>query len=306
MLFRRKGAAAVDYIPAKHIVIRSKDTSWFGTDHTMNIYRGCCHGCIYCDSRSECYRNDDFDTVKAKADALTIIRDDLQRKIRPGIVGTGAMSDPYNPFEARLCLTRNALALLDAYQFGVAIATKSDLITRDIDILQCIQSHSPVLCKLTITTTDDALAAKLEPGAPSPTRRLEAVRTLAQAGIPVCILLMPVLPFLEDSEENVLAVVDRAAQAGAKYIYPAFGMTQRDRQRAWYYDKLDELFPGQGLREKNERAFATRYTCTSPKAKKLWAVFTQRCREKGLLYEMKHIVSGYQKGYGDRQLSFFE
>lgn len=295
----------MEYLPAKHIVLRSKDTSWFGTDHTMNIYRGCCHGCIYCDSRSECYRNDDFDTVRAKENALQIIRDDLQRKIKPGVVGTGAMSDPYNPFEAELCLTRNALALLDAYQFGVAIATKSDLILRDIDVLQCIQSHSPVLCKLTITTTDDALAAKLEPRAPSPTRRLEAIAQLSQAGIPTCVLLMPVLPFLEDSEENVLSVVDRAAEAGAKYVYPAFGMTQRDRQRAWYYDRLEELFPGQGLRAKNEKAFGSRYTCTSPRSKRLWEVFTRRCQEKGLLYEMRHIISGYQRGYGDRQLTFF-
>ena len=296
----------METISAKHLVLRSKDTSWFGTDHTMNIYRGCSHGCIYCDSRSECYRNDDFDTVKVKADALRIIRDDLRRKIRPGIVGTGAMSDPYNPLEAQLELTRNALSLLDAYEFGVAIATKSDLITRDIDVLQCMRGHVPVLCKLTVTTCDDALAAKLEPRAPSPTRRLEAVAKLAQAGIPVCILLMPVLPFLEDSRENVLEVVDRAAQAGAKYIYPAFGMTQRDRQRAWYYQKLEELFPGQGLAEKNRKAYGERYTCTSPRAKSLWDAFTRRCGEKGILYEMRHIVSDYQKGYRDRQLSFFE
>lgn len=296
----------MEYIPAKHIVLRSKDTSWFGTDHTMNIYRGCSHGCIYCDSRSACYRNDDFDTVRAKADALRIIRDDLQRKVRPGIVGTGAMSDPYNPFEAELCLTRNALALLDAYQFGVAIATKSDLITRDIDILKEISTHSPVLCKLTLTTVDDALAAKLEPRAPSPTRRLEALRALSAAGLHTCVLLMPVLPFLEDNEENVLAVVDRARDAGVKYIYPAFGMTQRDEQRAWYYGKLDALFPGRGLREKNEKAFGTRYVCTSPKAKRLWDVFSARCRESGILYEMRHIVSDYQRGYADRQLTFFD
>lgn len=295
-----------DTIPAKHIVIRSKDTSWFGTDHTMNIYRGCPHGCIYCDSRSECYRNEEFDRVRMKERALEVIRDDLRRKIRPGIVGTGSMSDPYNPLEGKLNLTRNALALLDAYGFGVAIATKSDLIVRDIDVLTQLHRQTPVLCKLTITTCDDDLAAKLEPYAPSPTRRLEAVRRLSAAGLPVCVLLMPVLPFLEDTRENVLEVVRRSAGAGARYIYPAFGMTQRDRQRAWYYQELERSFPGRGLAERNRRTFGNHYWCISPRAKELWTVFSEQCQELGLLYEMKHIVSSYQRGYGERQLSFFD
>ena len=169
----------MEYLPAKHLLHRSRDTRWFGTDHTMNIYRGCCHGCLYCDSRSACYQNPDFDTVKAKADALRILRDDLARKVRPAFIATGAMSDPYNPFEASLQLTRHALELIDAYQCGAAIATKSDLIVRDGDILYSIARHSPVICKLTITTTDDAMAARLEPGAPSPSRRLAALRELA-------------------------------------------------------------------------------------------------------------------------------
>lgn len=295
----------MEYIPAKHLVMRNKSASWFGTDHTMNIYRGCNHGCIYCDSRSDCYQNPEFGTVKAKDKALEIIRDDLRRKVKPGIVGTGSMSDPYNPFEQELCLTRNALALLDAYGFGVAIATKGDLITRDIDVLRCIQAHAPVLCKLTVTTMDEDLAAKLEPGAPSPKRRMAAVRTLAGAGIPVCILLMPVLPFLEDSVENVLGVTDAAAEAGARYIYPAFGMTQRAGQREWYHKRLEEAFPGQGLAERYRKTYGQDYVCTSPRAKALWEVFTRRCGEKSLLYEMKHITANYQRGYADRQLTFF-
>lgn len=295
----------MEYLSAKHLVIRSKSADWFGTDHTMNIYRGCCHGCIYCDSRSDCYRNPDFDTVKVKKDALRIIRDDLRRKVKPGIVGTGAMSDPYNPFEQELCLTRNALSLLDAYNFGVAIATKSDLIARDIDVLKCIQEHSPVLCKLTVTTMDEALAARLEPGAPTPARRMAAAKALADAGIPVCILLMPVLPFLEDSDESVLAVVDAAAEAGARYLYPAFGVTQRAGQREWFHQKLQELFPDRGLAERYRKAFGENYVCTSPNAKGLWGKFSRRCGEKGLLYEMKHITANYQRGYAERQLTFF-
>lgn len=301
----RKGALAVETIPARHIVHRTRDTSWFGTDHTMNLYRGCPHGCIYCDSRSACYGNHNFDTVRVKERALELVRNDLQRKIRPGIVGTGSMSDPYNPLEGQLCLTRNALSLLDAYGFGVTIATKSDLIVRDIDILTLMREHVPVLCKLTITTCDDGLAAKIEPRAPSPSRRLEAVRQLSAAGIPVCVLLMPVLPFLEDTTANVLEVAQRAAEAGARYLYPSLGMTQRDRQREWYYQELEARFPGQGLADRNRQTFGDRYWCASPQARRLWDVLTARCRKLGLLYEMKQIVSSYQSGYGDRQLSFF-
>ena len=266
----------MEYIPAKHLVIRNKSTAWFGTDHTMNIYRGCCHGCIYCDSRSDCYHIDRFDTVRAKADALTILRDDLRRKVRPGIVGMGSMSDPYNP------------------------------ITRDIDVLGLMQEHVPVICKMTVTTTDEDLAARIEPHAPSPARRLEAVRALSEAGIFAGILLMPVLPFLEDSEENVLAVVEAAARAGAKFVYPAFGMTMRDGQRAHYLERLEAAFPGRDLAGRYLRQYGERYECPSPRAKRLWGVFSRRCDELGLLYRMEHIVGAYQRGYGDRQLSFFD
>ena len=236
----------MDYVPAKHLLHRSKSTEWFGTDHTMNLYRGCCHGCLYCDSRSSCYQNPDFDRVTAKADALRILRDDLARKAKPAFITMGSMSDPYNPFERELQLTRHALELIDAYQCGVAAATKSDLITRDIDLYQLIQEHSPVICKLTITTTDDTLAAKLEPHAPPPSQRLEALEKLSRAGVFAGVLLMPVLPFVEDSSKNVLSVVDRAAQAGARFVYAAFGVTMRDGQRDFFLNGLDRAFPGMG------------------------------------------------------------
>ena len=126
----------MEYIPAKQILSRNRSTAWFGTDYTMNLYRGCCHGCIYCDSRSACYGIEDFGRVRAKENALALLRDELRRKVRPGIVGMGSMSDPYNPFEGELQLTRHALELLDAYGFGAAIATKGDGITRDIDVLR--------------------------------------------------------------------------------------------------------------------------------------------------------------------------
>lgn len=294
----------MDTIPAKRILTRNKSTDWFGTDHTMNLYRGCSHGCIYCDSRSECYRDDDFDRVKVKENVLELLRNELRRKTRPAFIAMGSMSDPYNPLERELELTRKALMLIHAYEHGVAVCTKSDLILRDADLYADIQERAPVICKLTVTTTDDALAAKLEPGAPSPTRRLKALEGLSQRGIFAGVVLMPVLPFLEDSVENVLDLVDAAADAGAKFVYPAFGMTLRDRQRAYYYDRLVQSFPG--VKERYEKQYGDRYWCTSPKAKELWTVFSRRCGERGLLCEMKHIVSAAKRPYGDAQFTFFD
>ena len=296
----------METIPAKHLLHRSRDTQWFGTDHTMNIYRGCCHGCLYCDSRSDCYQIGEFDRVRAKADALRILRDDLARKVRPAFICTGAMSDPYNPFEGELELTRHALELIDAYSCGVAVATKSDLIVRDIDILASIQTHSPVICKLTVTTADDALAAKLEPNAPPPSRRLAALGELSGAGLFAGVLLMPVLPFLEDSEENVLSVVEGVARAGAKFVYPALGVTMRQGQREYFLDALERAFPGQGLKERYLRQFGDRYQCVSPRVKTLWKAFAAACRERGILYDMKSIIRAATLAGGDRQLTFFD
>ena len=295
----------MEYESARHLLHRSRSTQWFGTDHTVNLYRGCCHGCLYCDSRSDCYRVGDFDRVRGKRDALRILRDDLARKVRPAFINMGAMSDPYNPFEGELLFTRHALELIDAYGCGVAVATKSDLITRDIDLLGAIQEHAPVVCKLTVTTTDETLAARLEPNAPSPARRLEALRALSSAGIFSGALLMPVLPFLEDSDENVLAVVEGAARAGARFIYPAFGVTMRPGQREYFLDGLERVFPGQGLKTRYLKRHGDRYQCVSPRVKHLWSVFTGACRERGILYDMKSIIRAAALRYGDRQMSFF-
>ena len=293
----------MEYIPAKQILSRNRSTAWFGTDYTMNLYRGCCHGCIYCDSRSACYGIEDFGRVRAKENALALLRDELRRKVRPGIVGMGSMSAPSTPFGGEPQLPRHALELLDAYGFGAAIATKGDGITRDIDVLRCMREHVPVLCKVTVTTTDAALAARVEPNAPSPARRLEAVARLAEAGLFAGVLLMPVLPFLEDNVENLRAVVEAAAEAGARFVYPAFGMTLRDQQREYYYQALEKGFPG--LAERYRRQYGPRYECPSPRAKALWAALEERCRALGLLCRMRDITAAYQRGYGERQLTLF-
>ncbi|MCL2843806.1 MAG: radical SAM protein [Oscillospiraceae bacterium] len=293
----------MEYIPAKTIVTKTKNTAWFGTDYTMNIYRGCNHGCIYCDSRSNCYRIEQFDRVRAKENALQIIRDDLRRKIRPGVVGTGAMSDPYNPFERESTLTRRALMLLHAYGFGVAVTTKSTLITRDIDVLRDIQREAPILVKLTITTADDELCRKIEPGVAVSSERFLALRTLTDAGIYCGVMLMPTLPFLTDTEENVRTILNLAHENGARFVYPAFGMTLRSGQREYFYRQLDQHFSG--FREQYETRYRDRYNCPSPKAKRLYALHAETCEKLGLRYKMPSITQDYKRGYEGVQLTFF-
>lgn len=291
-------------IPAKAIISGYNDNNnWFGINYNMNIYKGCNHGCIYCDSRSDCYHVENFDEVRAKEDAITIIHRDIRSKRKTGVIGTGAMSDPYNLFEKKYQLTKGALELIDTYNFGVSIATKSDLITRDIDILKRIKQHSPVLIKITITTCDDELCKRLEPNAALSSRRFAAIKQLSQNGIFTGILLMPVLPFIEDNEENIIGIIRLAYENGAKFIYPAFGVTLRQNQREWYYKKLDELFPK--LKEKYIKQYGNSYECSSPKADILWKLIKSECERLGLLYKMQDIIRAYKEGYDDNQLTLF-
>jgi len=294
----------MEFVSAKTIISSYADNNhWFGHNYNMNIYKGCCHGCIYCDSRSECYRIDNFDIVRAKKDALALINKELKSKKRTGVIGTGAMSDPYNPLEKEYSLTRGALELINMHGFGVSIATKSSLITRDIDILKKIKSHSPVLVKITVTTCDDELCTKIEPNVVAASKRFSAIKELSDNGIFTGILLMPVLPFLEDNEENITGIVKLAHENGAKFIYPAFGVTLRQNQRDWYYKKLDENFSG--IKQKYLQQFKNDYECRSPKAKELWKIFKRECDRFEILYKMNDIIQEYKKEYGGNQLSLF-
>lgn len=295
----------MDFIPARTIVSGYfQGANWFGNNYNMNIYKGCSHGCIYCDSRSDCYKVENFDQVRGKADALAVIERDLRAKRKTGVIGTGAMSDPYNPLEQEHRLTRGALELIDKYRFGISICTKSDLVIRDIDILKRIQAHSPVLVKVTITAWDDDLCSKLEPYAPSPSRRFAALKELARHGIHTCILLMPVLPFLEDNDENIGGIVHRARESGVNFIFPGFGVTLRQNQRDWYYQKLDAHFPG--LKHRYIQLYGNTYDCHSPRAKELHELFRRECKRCGLIYRMEEIIRTYKQGYGFRQLSLFD
>ncbi len=253
---------------------------WFGLRYTFNIYRGCQHGCIYCDSRSLCYGIEDFDEILVKVNALERLADELPRKRIKGLVGTGSMSDPYGPVEADLRLTRGALEIVARHGFPLHLITKSDLVVRDADLLARIAADTACYVSFTITTTDDALAEIVEPRAPSPARRLAAIRALSAAGVTTGVTLMPVLPYLEDTEENVRDVVIGAAEAGATYVIPAFSMTMRDRQRDYYYAALDRHWPG--LSERYRRRYGERYDCPSDRAPRLQQLFAELVARYGL------------------------
>lgn len=279
------------------------NSSWFGHHYNLNIYKGCSHGCIYCDSRSDCYRIENFDEVKAKEHAMIILEKELKSKRKKGVIGSGAMSDPYNPQERIHQLTRQSLMLINKYRFGVSLTTKSSLIERDLDLLVEIKKHSPVLVLMTITTFDDSLASVLEPRVSTSSQRFETLRKFGQAGIPTGILMMPILPFINDTEENIQSIVHRGAQCGVRYIFPAFGVTTRQNQRDYYFEQLDRNFPG--LKQKYIRAFGKRYVCDSPNAQKLALLFQQECDKYSIRYQMGEIIRDYQSGFGEEQLKLF-
>lgn len=297
----------MEYIEAKSIVSGyAEENRWFGINYNMNIYKGCCHGCIYCDSRSQCYGIEDFDRVRAKANSIEIIRKELKGKRRKGVVGTGSMSDPYNPFEEKMMLTRGALEQIDSLNFGVAIATKSSLVTRDIDILKRIKSHSPVLIKTTITTLDDGLCKKIEPNVATSSERFKAIKELSSNGIFSGILLMPILPFVNDTEENIIGIVERASKVGAKFIFAyGMGLTLRQNQRDYYYMQLNKIFKDKNLVKMYMDNFGEAYECSSLNSKKLWITFKNQCEKYGILYKMKDIIEAYKKAYEVEQIKLF-
>lgn len=273
----------ITQLNAKSLLITQKSPGhWFGVKYNMNIYRGCQHRCIYCDSRSACYQIEDFDgELIVKSNAPLLLEAEIRKKRAKGIIGTGAMSDPYTPFEKESRLTRKCLAIIKEHNWPVQIITKSNLILRDADILSEINGVSVAF---TLTTTDDDLAAKIEPGAPRPSKRLEALGVLSALGVTAGVTMMPVLPFLEDSEENIAAVVKQAKHYGASYIIPAFGLTMRDRQREYFYQQLDRHY--EGLSERYRKRYKDYYSCGINNNQKLSRLFYSECARLGI--ETKH------------------
>ena len=294
----------MEFIKTKTILTKvNYGGSWFGVDYNMNLYRGCPHGCIYCDRRSNCYHVDHFDVPRGKENALAILEKELSSKRYKGVIGIGSMSDTYNPQEKIHEQTRGALKLISRYGFGVSIDTKSDMILRDIDLLKQISDRNDVIVKLTITTPDDELSRIIEPYVCVSSKRFEAIRELSENGIFAGIMMTPVLPFITDKEDEIRELVKLAHENKARFIHSDMGVTLRENQRDYYYEKLDEKFPG--LKEKYIRRYGDRYGCAVPDHKKLYRIFAEECDRYGILHEMKDIIHAYKKDRQDQQISLF-
>lgn len=277
--------------------------SWFGVRYNMNIYRGCEYGCIYCDSRSKCYQIADFDgELLVKVNALELLRDELSRKQIIGTVGTGAMQDPYTPSEARLNMTGQALQIIAEMGFPAHVTTKSDLILKDLHTLVEINKVQASVA-FTVTTATDDLARKVEPGAPPSSHRFAAARAFAEHGIQVGLLMMPILPWLEDTEENITRIVELAVEHGVSFIMPGMGLTMREGQREPFYRKLDELFPG--LRQKYQQRYGLRYGCSVPNSKRLYEHFESLRARYGLGMTSRHYPPHKRVKAKGEQLSLF-
>ena len=290
----------INYIESKSILskLRSED-NYLGIAYSMNLYRGCQHGCIYCDTRSSCYRLGDIFQIAVKKNALELLGSELMMKRqRKGTIGTGSMNDPYMPLEKKMKLTRGALELIAKHRFPVHVMTKGNLVTRDVDVLQDI-SRTYAAVSFTITTADDDLAGKLEPYAPPPSARFKAMEKLAKQGIYTGVTLMPVLPFINDSIEDMEEIVEKAAAAGASYILPMFGVTLRSGSRQYFYNQVDQLFPK--MSKRYQTYFADRYECISPNEYYLNLNFTEKIEALGISSQMKF----YNPEEGNEQLSLF-
>lgn len=273
----------------------------------MNIYRGCTHGCVYCDSRSLCYRfTHPFEDVEVKQNAPALLERALRSKRRRGMIGTGAMSDPYMHCEERLGLTRRCLEIIHKYGYGAAIQTKSDRILRDIDLLEAINRDAKCVVQMTLTTWDDGLCRKLEPNVCNTKRRVEVLEAMRSRGIPTVVWLTPILPFINDTVENVGAILDACVRVGVKGIVCFdMGLTLRDGDREYYYAALDRHFPG--LKAVYIRRYGNAYMLPSPNAKELMTLLRRTCAENGIISDPNECFRYMQTlPERERQISMFE
>ena len=251
----------------------------------MNLYRGCVHGCIYCDSRSSCYHMDHaFEDVAVKRNAIALLEDALKRRRKPCMIGAGSMTDPYIPLEEELGHVRQALELVLRYGFGITLITKSARVLRDLDLLAAINRRTKCVVQMTLTTYDEALCRKLEPHVSTTRERFQALLRLREAGIPTVVWLCPILPFINDTRENLEGVLDLCLQAGVCGIV-CFGMgvTLREGSREYFYAQLDRLFPG--IKERYIAAYGSRYLLESPNSRQLTALFHDVCRRGGVVHD---------------------
>ena len=273
----------------------------------MNLYRGCVHGCIYCDSRSDCYQMDhEFEDVEVKRGAVGILEDQLRRKRKPCMIGTGAMCDPYIPLEEDLRLTRQCLELIERNGFGLSILTKSARVLRDMDLLTAINAKTKCVVQMTLTTFDEDLCRKIEPNVSTTRERFLALEAMRDAGVPTVVWLCPILPFLNDTEENLRGLLDYCVKAKVHGILCfGFGMTLREGNREYFYRELDRLFPG--MKERYSRKFGNNYMCNSPNHAMLMNIFKRTCERHGILWKTEEVLAYlWEFEAKERQLSLFE
>ncbi len=257
----------------------------------MNVYRGCTHGCVYCDSRSLCYGfTHPFEDVEVKENAPELLERALRGKRKRCVIGTGAMCDPYLPVEEELRLTRRCLEVIDRYGFGAAVQTKSARMLRDLDLFRSINEKAKCVVQMTLTTADEELCRLLEPHVSTTAERLAALRTLRDNGVPTVVWISPILPFLNDTEENLRSLLEGCAEAGVKGIVCfGMGLTLREGSREYFYAALDRHFPG--LKERYIRTYGNAYMLPSPDEEKLMAIFRWFCAERGILCEPEKVFS---------------
>ena len=274
----------------------------------MNIYRGCTHGCIYCDSRSRCYGfTHPFEDIEVKRNAPALLEQKLRSKRKKCMIGTGAMCDPYLHCEEELRLTRACLEIIDRYGFGVSVLTKSDRILRDLDLLGSIQEKSKAVAQMTLTTWDDRLCRIIESEVCVTSRRLEVLRTMKEAGIPTVVWMTPLLPFINDTKENLKGILEGCLEAGVKGILCfGMGLTLREGNREYFYQALDRHFPG--LRREYQRRYGNAYELPSPRHRELQQIFEDTCAKAGILYRPEDIFAylrEFPENKGYTQLSLF-
>ncbi len=275
--------------------------------HGMNIYRGCTHGCIYCDSRSRCYQfRHPFEDIEVKCNAPDLLEKALKSKRKKCMIGTGAMSDPYMHCEKELGLTRKCLEIIRHYGFGLAIQTKSDLILRDIDLLDEINNSAKCVVQMTLTTYDDELCSILEPNVCNTRRRLEVLEEMQRRGIPTVVWITPILPFINDTAENITAILNECVRVGVVGIIDfGMGLTLREGDREYYYAALDKYFPG--MKARYIRSYGNAYELPSPNAKELTRIFKEICRANNIMSNPKDCFQ-YMNELPDRyeQMSLFD
>lgn len=286
-----------------------KAKSILSAGNGMNLYRGCLHGCIYCDARSLCYQmNHVFEDIAVKENALELLEQALKRKRKRCMIGTGAMTDPYLPIEEKLCLTRGALELIDQYGFGVAVQTKSAKILRDLELLDRINRRSKAVVQMTLTTHDDALCRLIEPNVSVTSERVAALKVFRDAGIPTVVWLSPILPFLNDTRENIEGILQSCIDAKVKGILCFnMGVTLRDGNREYFYAQLDRHFPG--MKERYIRAYGNRYELLSPRNGELMELFHGICEENGILHDGNAVFAylhDFTEQADNSQISLFD